>query len=83
MVKQYIPRNGKYSKLKSEEDLSNAEDFWTKARDAIPGTATESNQETVDFMFKKFFNRFDDAITTDIQKPIIRSLPLIQKEYNK
>ena len=34
-------------------------------------------------MFKKFFNWFDDAITTDIQKPIIRSLPLIQKEYNK
>jgi len=80
MVKYYIPKNGKYSKLKSEEDVSNAEDFWTKASEKIP--SWESDKETVDFMFKKYFNWFDDIITTDIQKIILRSLPLI-KEENK
>lgn len=80
MVKEFIPRNWKYSNLRSEEDLSNAEDFWTKANDVIPRAEVESDQETVNFVFKKFFNRFDDVLTTETQKMILRSLPLIQEE---
>ena len=80
MVKEFIPRNWKYSKLRSEEDLSNAEDFWTRANDVIPNADVESDQETVNFVFKKFFNRFDDVLTTETQKMILRSLPLIQEE---
>ena len=75
----YIPENGKYSKVKNEEDISNAEDFWTAAAKRIP-TESNATQETVDFMFKKYFNRFDTKINSDVQTSIVRSIKLIQKE---
>lgn len=82
IVKSYIPENWKYSKVKNEEDISNAEDFWTAAGKAIPSGA-EADQETVDFIFNKYFNRFDSKITSNVQTSIIRSIPLIQEEYKK
>ena len=79
IVKLYIPENWKYSKLKNEEDISNAEDFWSEAEKAIP-TDGNADQDTVDFMFKKYFNRFDTKINTNDQTSIVRSIKLIQRE---
>ena len=78
MVKSYIPRNWKFSKLKAEEDKCDAEDFWVSALKKIP--SWEANKQVVDNLFQKFFNRFDDALETSVQKSIIRSLPLIKQQ---
>lgn len=81
MVKEFIPSRWDYNNLKSEEDKDDAVDFWNAAKDEIPTGRT--NKEAVDFIFNKFFNRFDTIVQKEDQKLIARSLPLIKRMYNK
>jgi len=81
MVKDFVPSRWDYNNLKSEEDKDDAKDFWNAAMHEIPTDKT--NKETADFIFKKFFNRFDSIVQKEDQKLIARSLPLIKDIYGK
>jgi hypothetical protein len=80
MMNEYIPQKWKYH-LKTPEDLWTAQDFWKKVKDSIPNG--KADKPKTDFIFKKFFNWFDNAMSDNEEKIIIRSLPLIKETFEK
>jgi len=77
-MNKFIPSKTQYSRVEKEEDRSDAESFRQSViyKKCIP--SWPSTKETTDFLFEKYFNRFNTTLPERKDK-IVRSIPLIQE----
>ena len=77
-MNKFIPNRAQYSRVEKEEDKSDAESFWQSVIDKKCIPSWLSSKETTDFLFEKYFNRFN-TILPERKDKIVRSIPLIQE----